>query len=151
VVSAEAPKAGVAVQLDTEYLDGRNTEVVKRPLRLRADKPKPGMIRVAMQRMSSELCGRHVVYDELVSRVTSSFETIEKGTFAAVLRATGVLDSEDLEADLLLRARELKQCVEGTDIFLGPEDQAKWIASAKKWLEAQFANSKEWENATHRL
>lgn len=147
VVAAEAPKAGVAVQTETEYLDGRNVEIAKKPQRLRAGPPSQVMIRTAIQRMSSELAGRHVAYDTLATRMMESFKSIEEAAYASVIRSSGLLDSEDSGADLQQRAKELKLCVEGTDLFVSPEDEMKWTASAKKWLEAQYLNSKDWENA----
>jgi hypothetical protein len=153
VIAEEAPKAGLAVQMETNYLDGRNTEIVKKPIRLRATPPAPGFVRMAMQRMSSELCGRHVVYDELVSRITSSFETIEQSALDTVIRVTGMLDSEDLLADQRRRAAELAFAIESVTDFgsLPIEQQQKWLTAATRWLEAQYVNSEEWKSATHRI
>ncbi len=144
VIEELCPKAGVAVQTDTTYMDGKNTTVIRKPTRLRVDPPRPGFVRTAMMRMSSELCGRVIAADEAVVQAQFALDRMTKAALVVAHRASGALDCEDLEGDLITRARELKQCIEGTDIFAGPEDEAKWKAAAKKWLEAQYLNSEAW-------
>jgi hypothetical protein len=145
------PKAGLAIQTDTNFIDGRNTRIIRKPTRLRVAPPRPGFIRTAIQRMSSELCGRYIALEEYYERIYETVRAAERAAVDAAYRSAGALDCEDPEVDLEARARELKFCVEGTDIFLNQEDRAKWEAIARKWLEAQYLNSKGWENASVRL
>jgi hypothetical protein len=151
---AEAcPKAGVAVYKETENLDGRNTGIVKKPIRLREEPPHPGLVRTAIQRMSSQLCGQIIAFEGFRARLESTFAWTLKGGVDAAVRIAGTLDPEDREGDLRLRAAELAFCVEQIQDFgkLPPEQQQKWLDAAKRWLDAQYVTSKEWEDASYRL
>lgn len=148
VIAREAPKAGLAVQTDTEFLDGKNTEIVKKPTKLRSTPPSPAFLRVAIMRMSSELCGRHVVNDELISNLTSTVTHTHNEALKRVARNVGMLDIEDREHDERQRAAELAYAIESIKDFNGlpPEQQAKWLEAAKRWLEAQHLNSEGWKD-----
>jgi hypothetical protein len=142
------PKAGVAVMTDTNYLDGRNVRIAKKPIKLRDAPPRPGFLSTAVMRMSSELCGANLALDRAYNEIVQQLRSVREEVSIAQIRIAGALDCEDAAEDLLLRARELKSCVEGTDIFMGPEDEAKWKAAAEKWLEAQYFNSRSWMSET---
>jgi hypothetical protein len=147
----KCPKAGLAVQTETEFQDGRNTAILRKPTRLRKEPPRAGFIRTAIQRMSSELCGQYVARDGFWSQALETLRTAEKNSTRVALRVAGSLDPEGIDSDLESRARELKSCVEGTDIFLSPEDELKWKQAARRWLEAQYINSKEFSLEAYRL
>lgn len=153
IVTEQCPKAGIAVQTDTNYRDGKNTTIVKKPTRLRADPPRPGFIQTAIFRMSSQLCGQMVVEDELRHRLTDTLQWASKQALDAALRAAGTLDPEDREGDLRLRAAELAFCIEDIKDFGNlPEDQQqKWLKAAQRWLMAGYVNDEDWKNATYRL
>jgi hypothetical protein len=143
-VSELMPKAGIAVMTETNYLDGRNVRIAKKAQKLRDAPPRKGFIHTAMLRMSSELCGTILANHRIASEISHNVSKLREELPIHLMRVTGVLDAEDPEADLEARAREMKSCVEGVDIFTGDEDRAKWIAAAKKWLEAQHLNSRSW-------
>jgi hypothetical protein len=153
VIEELCPKAGVAVQLDTTYMDGKNTQVIRKPTRLRPDPPRPGFIRTAMMRMSSELCGSYVSANEGMGQAIFALERIYRSGQESAVRASGALDCEDLEADQRTRAAELAYAVESIKDFgsLPQVEQQKWLEAAKRWLEAQYLNSEEWRDASNRL
>jgi hypothetical protein len=144
------PKAGVAIQTDTKFLDGKNTEIIKKPTRLRPECPSPVLFRTAMYRMSSELCGRYVALETLNAKLGDVIVTANKAAINAAARAAGTLDPEDRQSDLKFRAAELAFAVECVQDFdtLSDDRQQYWKDAAQRLLEAQFLNSESFKNAT---
>jgi hypothetical protein len=134
VVKERAPWAGVAVQCDGDLLNGRNTVVAKAPKQLHDGKPGNPFLRTAIMRMSSELCGKHAVIDEVLKELGR----IQDIGAAAALRQAGTLDCEDLPGDRIRRAAELAEAIEGLKLDGAPEDQQqKWLQAADRFLEIQ--------------
>lgn len=147
------PKAGVAVQLDTNLLDGRNTDIIRKATKLHGAAPSPRFLRTAVMRMSSELCSRHVAVDQSMAQVQAALEEIQRVAVKAAVRASGTLDCEDPKADLAVRAAELAFAVEQVNFLDLPDDdqKQKWIDAAQRHLEAQYLTDKEQEHAPYRF
>ena len=142
IVEEKCPKAGVAIQLDTKHLDGRNTSVIKKPTRLRPDPPRQGFFRTAILRMSSELCGRAITIDEGIAKAHGALEELRDSGMAAAVLSAGALDSEDVVADTMVRARELALAIDHVVDFstLTPEQQQKWVNGVEKLQESWLRN-----------
>lgn len=153
VIEEKCPKAGVAILTDTEGLSGRNTEVIRKPVKLRSKPPGQKLIRQAVMRMGSELCGRYVALGVLQDQVTSQLHIASRGAVQAAVRASGTLDCEDRLGDLRQRAEELAFAVEGVADFdaLDKTQRQKWMVAAERWLEAQYQTSKGWDDAPFRI
>ncbi len=147
IINEKAPKAGLIVYLpEGNLLDGRNCAVVKPAEKLRDGKPSRRVIRVAMMRMSSELCGtKKLAYNALRDLATNFRFELSRITTAAV-RSAGTLDFENRPEALENRAAELALCVDGFDWKqLTDEQKTRWREAAKRLLEAQYLDLDAWE------
>jgi len=147
IVAAQAPKAGIIeYQPDNNLLDGRNCVVIKPAEKLKDGKPSRALIRVAMMRMSSELCGTHLVAHRAIHDLKTRFWNELEKVRTTVVRSAGTLDMEDATADLDCRASELAQCVDGLNWkILNEEQRGRWRDAAKKLLSAQYLDLDKWE------
>lgn len=81
VVTELAPKYGVAVYepglaLGTKMIDGKKTYVAKRPTKLHDSKPNIRSIKEAIARMSSQICGLHILQEKFVKGVQESIKDL---------------------------------------------------------------------------
>ena len=143
IVAERAPKAGLASHTETGLLPGNNVRIVRKATRLRNGRPAPRLIRTALARMSSELCGSKQLIQQCRTQIVDRFDAMAKSAVLIAAGAVGALDCEDAEIDLDLRAAQLALCVEGR-IWSEVQDKEKWRTAAKKWLEVQQYQNKEW-------
>ena len=149
IIEEKAPKAGIAAHTETKFLAGNNIQVVRKATRLRKGAPSPRMIRTALARMSSELCGSKQLILECRNKIITRFDEMANGALMIAAGAVGSLDCEDAEINLDLRAAQLAQCVEGK-IWSEVQDKDKWREAAKKWLEIQQYQNQLWTDAALR-
>lgn len=149
ILKEKAPKAGLVLHTDTNLLAGRNVRVAKKPTRLREGPPSPALIRTAMARMSSELCGSKQALDQVREHLLGAVDRVEQSIVSSSYRVAGALDCESEPSNIEHRAAELAFCVEGltwTDV----SDRDKWREAARKWLDCQFLDSKNWTIHSYR-
>lgn len=141
------PKAGVAQLEDLGNRDGKNARVLKRAQKIHGDRPSRQTIETAIQRMSSELCGRHIAFDEMKDRVASALDGLGLGAAIFARDAAGRLDIEDKDSDLRQRALELAAAVDGLEFqTLSKEQQARWLEAAQRLVRLQY-QEEGWINA----
>ena len=143
ILAEKAPKAGVAAFTETNNLAGNNVAILRKATKLRDGPPSPQLLRAALARMSSELCGSKQIILQLKSRIIADFDDMVHGAVMVAAGAVGSLDCEEKEIDLDLRAAQLAMCVEGK-IWSEITDQERWRTAARKWLEVQAFKNKEW-------
>lgn len=149
IVSEGNPKAGVAIYMDTNLLSGQNVVIAKPPQRLHDAKPGVKLIRTAIMRMSSELCGIHLVNEKLRRHIEDSLDKMISASVAASFRAAGSLDVEDPKRNLDLRSAELAFAVDGLRWEdLGEDQQIRWRLAATKLLDIQEPTMEEWNDAS---
>ncbi len=130
-----APKMGLAL-FTGEGIVGQRIEIAKKPTRLHTGRPSPRMIRTAIARMSSELCGVKQAMDALQYRLIEKVDRMVFDVVKEASRTTGVLDCED-PGDLEKRAAKLAFCVEGK-LWCDVGDKEKWIEATKRWLDGRW-------------
>lgn len=148
ILAEHMPKAGLIVhQPDNNLLDGRNCAIIKPAEKLRDGKPSWKLIRVALLRMGSELCGTRLMAHRAFKDLSDRYRLEMDRITTVAVRASGILDMENREGDLDLRAAELVQCVDGLAwTMLTDEQKERWRVAAKKFLEAQYLDIDQWES-----
>lgn len=152
IVTAGNPKAGVAIYTGDTHLDGRNVSVVKPPVRLHDTKPSARLIRTAMLRMSSELCGLWLTNERLRQHVDDELKLMTREAITSSYRVAGNLDVEDEARSLDLRAAELAFAVEDLRWEALADDQrVRWRLIARKYLDIADPSMEEWQDASKSL
>lgn len=145
ILDEKCPKAGLLVLTDTNYWDGRNAYVAKRPAKLRAEPPSRAFVIEAMMRMSSQICGMSIALRKLKALQGQPPEPLEEDLALASIRASSILDIEDEAADLHVRGRELALAVECLDLDSASlEVQTRWREAARQLLAFQHIQAKAW-------
>jgi len=153
IVVPANPKAGIAVFNGQDALGGRNVEVIKPAQKLHANKPPVRLIRTAMLRMSSELCGVWLSNEKLRGWLEEQVRRMSDASVIAGFRSAGSLDVET-PADIDIRADELREAVEGRAVpwpALPAEQQEKWRQVAVRYLDITGFNVADWEDAQKSL
>lgn len=93
VLEKEAPKAGLlSFDPSSRELDGRKTTVIRRPTKLHNREPTPAFLKVLLNRMGSELCGRYVVQQTFMFQVMAQLRQAGSEVGQKVEKAFGTLD-----------------------------------------------------------
>ncbi len=150
IIEAEAPYAGLLAY--DESRDPGHREAVsslKRARALRKAKPSSRMVTTALMRASSELCGLHILTDQLESQVAAVLEKAREDIIASAARLGGQLDIEHGYVKATeSRARELAFCVDGIDETtwsqLPADMRTRWITAAQRLQDADRTTVQEW-------
>lgn len=152
IVGQGNPKAGVAIYTGDSRLAGKNTAIVRPPKKLHDAKPSDRLIRTAILRMSSELCGIWGAHNGVQAYIQGEVNRLVEGAIAASFRVAGNLDVEAEEESLDLRAAELAMAVEGADwATVTSEEKARWKQAALKLLDISGSSVEEWKDASKLL
>jgi len=159
IIEAEFPQAGIVAYFgDRGGMPGNNSQVVRPPKALHNEKPSPRMVRMAIMRMSSELCGRYVTFEQSLTELHTKVDHLVAVAPYASIRIVGSLDIEAPESELRRRAAELasavEQCgVEDFESVFTADQQQHWLGAASRLLHSQqnATTEEDWVHATSTL
>lgn len=140
------PRAGILSYHTPAW--GRTVGVVRKATKIHELPPSKHMVRTAVRRMSSELCGLWATQEKLRGDIFATLETATRSIAAAAMKNEGVLDTEpdDVKEDVLeARAKELCVAMEGPAWgTLGEDEKSLYLRAAKTLADAKGVNLLDW-------
>ena len=140
------PKAGILSYHTLAF--GRTVFVARKPVKIHDLPPSRYMVRMAVRRMSSEICGLWHTQEQLAGNISAMLDTATQSIAAANLKNEGVLDTESEEVRTMVleaRAKELCRAMEGAAWdTLGTPERAVFLKAAKTLADGKGVNLRDW-------